>query len=67
MKENYFNTFGAPLAPCKGCKERQIEPTNCHSTCEKYLQYKNAHEECKNREYEHRRTNYLLGKSYYGI
>lgn len=25
------------IAPCKDCEERQI---GCHSTCEKYLQYR---------------------------
>lgn len=27
--------------PCKDCNERQIEPINCHSYCEKYLSVKN--------------------------
>lgn len=25
--------------PCKGCKERQIEPVNCHTVCERYRKW----------------------------
>ena len=25
-------------APCKGCKDRTVEP-NCHMTCDKYLEF----------------------------
>lgn len=30
-------------APCKGCKDRTIEP-NCHMSCTKYIEFA---EECK--------------------
>lgn len=59
--------MGFPLAPCKNCTERRIEPTNCHSTCEKYLAYLAHYQKCKEQERDFRRTNYQLGKSYYGI
>lgn len=26
-------------APCKDCTDRQAEPINCHSYCERYLNY----------------------------
>ena len=29
-------------SPCKGCTERCAEP-NCHTTCEKYLSFEEAH------------------------
>lgn len=31
-------------APCKGCEERQV---GCHSTCEKYAEYKKKKNESK--------------------
>ena len=58
--------MGLPLAPCKNCKERTIEP-NCHTTCEKYLKYVDMCKEYKEQERNYRRTNYSLGKSYRGI
>lgn len=32
------------LAPCKGCPDRTAgeRTTDCHTTCEKYLEYKKA-------------------------
>ena len=35
------------VAPCKGCEERQI---GCHSSCEKYLDYKAKAEEIAKRQ-----------------
>lgn len=34
----------ARLAPCKGCPDRTAgeRTTDCHTTCEKYLEYKAA-------------------------
>ena len=34
-------------APCKDCPDRQV---NCHSTCEKYIEYK---KECDRLRQEH--------------
>lgn len=31
--------MGVNLMPCKGCRDRVVEP-NCHMTCEKYLAYR---------------------------
>jgi hypothetical protein len=38
-----------PMSPCKGCTfetGRCIEP-NCHDTCERFIEYKRAHESWK--------------------
>lgn len=34
-----------PASPCKGCQERRL---HCHSSCEKYLLYRQKIEENKN-------------------
>ena len=39
-------------SPCKDCPDRTIEPVNCHSYCEKFIEYKNINRERKNQEYE---------------
>ena len=26
--------------PCRNCKDRTIEPINCHMICEKYLEFR---------------------------
>lgn len=28
------------ICPCKGCTDRSIEKGNCHSYCEKYIEWK---------------------------
>ena len=58
--------MGLPLAPCKNCQERTIEP-NCHSTCEKYLKYVELCKKFKKEQHDYRRNNYSLGNSYRGI
>ena len=49
IAENANNKF----VTCEGCKDRRIEPTNCHTTCEgyKFRQQKNE-EERKKRQQE---------------
>jgi hypothetical protein len=34
-----------PISPCKDCKDRSIEPVNCHTNCEAYLKYKKENDE----------------------
>lgn len=41
FNRNSSSMFGMGNAPCKGCTDR---PQNCHSTCEKYLTWKNERE-----------------------
>lgn len=49
-------------APCKGCKERTIEP-NCHMICERYLEFierrnvRKAEEEKHHKEYRYSNYN----------
>lgn len=43
-------------APCKNCPDRRVTTTeNCHSTCEKYLEYKEFRKQylAKRREENH--------------
>lgn len=28
------------ICPCKGCTDRSVEKGNCHSYCEKYIEWK---------------------------
>lgn len=36
-------------APCKNCPDRTIEP-NCHTTCKKYLEWRKAVDETRQKE-----------------
>lgn len=49
------------VAPCKDCDERH---TLCHSTCEKYLQYKEKHNAEKAKLAEEININYTLAGLY---
>ena len=42
--------------PCKDCKDRSV---TCHSTCEKYLEFRKMMEE----EYKKRKAAYDVGES----
>jgi len=35
-------------APCKGCGERQL---HCHSKCEKYLEYRRALDDAREKDH----------------
>lgn len=39
-------------SPCKNCQDRSIEPVNCHTNCEKYLEYQVKNAELRNQEYD---------------
>lgn len=43
-------------APCKGCKDRVVEP-NCHMACEKYLEFVKNKEEYKEKERKYKLLN----------
>ena len=56
IAENAPNKF----VTCKDCKDRRIEPTNCHTTCQGYLfRQKKAEEERQKRQKE---GNYIAFK-----
>lgn len=38
-------------SPCKDCEDRDIK---CHSTCEKFLEYRKKHEAEKTRQFKER-------------
>lgn len=45
IAENAPNKF----VSCQGCKDRRIEPTNCHTTCQGYLFRQKKNEEERQR------------------
>ena len=42
-------------APCKGCKDRCVEP-NCHMTCQKYLDFVKCANKIRQKEVEVKRA-----------
>lgn len=36
------------ICPCKGCTDRSVEKGNCHSYCEKYIEWKTEWDRRKN-------------------
>lgn len=44
--------FNFVKSPCYKCKDRYIEPVNCHSVCEKYLEYRAKHDEENNKVFK---------------
>lgn len=43
---------------CKGCPDRTIEPVNCHTYCEKYLEATRKWQEYKHNIDQARKTDY---------
>ena len=57
----YYDNWNGLKAPCKGCTERVLR---CHSTCERYLEFKAKNE--KRLEEKHKQTDmdrYIMAKS----
>lgn len=44
--------IGGVFCCCKSCTDRQTEPVNCHSYCEKYKQYREELEKARLNEKE---------------
>ena len=47
------------MPPCKNCKDRKLK---CHSTCEKYNNWREANERVKRARYEEMEINSFLSR-----
>lgn len=50
-------------SPCKNCAARQSEPINCHTICEKYLDYQKTRENERKRRNKEHELDYYISQS----
>lgn len=48
-----------PTPPCLGCKDRVADP-NCHSVCEKYIQFNNENDALRKAKMQRAEINSIL-------
>lgn len=51
MSRSFSIGVSSPISPCKGCNDRTVEPTNCHSVCERYLEWSQTRKDDLDRKY----------------